>query len=320
MSEAEDKYGRFFREHNIDIQAIEEAAFSGGGGPGSISSVFGRTGAIVAESGDYTKSEIGLPNVDNTSDINKPISTATQNALNNKETAGAATSAINNHVGQSDPHPQYALETSLSDVSISGSYADLIDTPTIPTTPGQVGAQPADDDLTAIAGLSSSNDDVIQRKSGAWTNRSIAQILVDLALDVAKISGLQAALDAKSNLASPTFTGTVTAPRIIRPPVALTDASTINTDAALGNRFRVTLGGNRTLANPTNATDGQEIIWEIIQDGTGLRTITLGSEFAFGTDITSVTLTTTADKRDFLGAVYNSTTSKWYVIAFARGY
>ena len=32
-----------------------------------------------------TKSNIGLGNVDNTSDVNKPISTATQNALNNKQ-------------------------------------------------------------------------------------------------------------------------------------------------------------------------------------------------------------------------------------------
>jgi hypothetical protein len=32
----------------------------------------------------YTKSEIGLSNVDNTSDLDKPVSNATQTALNNK--------------------------------------------------------------------------------------------------------------------------------------------------------------------------------------------------------------------------------------------
>jgi hypothetical protein len=37
-----------------------------------------------------------------------------------------------------------------------------------------------DSDLTAIAGLSPSNDDLIQRKSGAWTNRIMAQLLGDL--------------------------------------------------------------------------------------------------------------------------------------------
>lgn len=42
--------------------------------------------------------------------------------------------------------------------------------------------QPLDSDLTAIAALSPSNDDVVQRKAGAWTNRSIAQLATDLGL------------------------------------------------------------------------------------------------------------------------------------------
>lgn len=103
-------------------------------------------------------------------------------------------------------------------------------------------------------------------------------------------------------------------------PVALTDASTIATDASLGNHFRVTLGGNRTLGNPTNGVDGQKCLWELKQDGTGSRTITLDTKFALGTDITAVTLTTTANKRDFLGAVYHASDDKWHVIAFVKGY
>ncbi|HSW99666.1 MAG TPA: hypothetical protein VLH38_01375 [Patescibacteria group bacterium] len=103
-------------------------------------------------------------------------------------------------------------------------------------------------------------------------------------------------------------------------PVVLTDAATIATDASLGTHFRVTLGGNRTLANPTNPSDGQKVMWEFIQDATGTRVITLGSAFAIGTDISSVTLTTIGGKRDFMGAIYNSISSKWYVIAFIKGY
>ncbi|HNB54659.1 MAG TPA: hypothetical protein PK530_22110, partial [Anaerolineales bacterium] len=34
--------------------------------------------------------------------------------------------------------------------------------------------------LTQIAGLTPSNDDILQRKSGAWTNRTIAQLITDL--------------------------------------------------------------------------------------------------------------------------------------------
>lgn len=40
--------------------------------------------------------------------------------------------------------------------------------------------QAADADLTAIAALSPSDDDVIQRKSSAWTNRTLSQLATDL--------------------------------------------------------------------------------------------------------------------------------------------
>ncbi len=124
------------------------------------------------------------------------------------------------------------------------------------------------------------------------------------------------------NLDGGTLTaGTITASKAVTSAVvALSDAATIATDASLGNHGRVTLGGNRTLGNPTNPTDGQKFTWELIQDGTGTRTITLDSQFALGTDITAVTLTTTINKRDFLTAIYNSTATKWYVVGFVKGY
>lgn len=103
-------------------------------------------------------------------------------------------------------------------------------------------------------------------------------------------------------------------------PTALADGASIATNAALGTYFRVTLGGNRTLANPTNPTDGQRIMWELIQDGTGGRTITLDTAFALGTAINVVTLNGVAGKRDFLGVVYNAATGLFYVIAFTGGY
>lgn len=44
------------------------------------------------------------------------------------------------------------------------------------------GKQGSDQDLTDIAALTPSNDDVLQRKSGAWTNRSLSQLRTDLAI------------------------------------------------------------------------------------------------------------------------------------------
>lgn len=57
----------------------------GGGGGGAITSVNGQTGVV-----NLGKTDVGLGNVDNTSDANKPVSTATQAALNGKEASIAA--------------------------------------------------------------------------------------------------------------------------------------------------------------------------------------------------------------------------------------
>lgn len=80
-----------------------------GGGGGAVTSVFGRTGVVTAQTGDYTKAQVGLGNVDNTSDLAKPISTLTQTALDGKEASGTASSAVSAHVAAADPHPQYVL-------------------------------------------------------------------------------------------------------------------------------------------------------------------------------------------------------------------
>jgi len=49
--------------------------------------------------------------------------------------------------------------------------------------------QPLDSDLTTIAGLTATNDDVLQRKAGAWVNRSIAQLKTDLGYATIATSG-----------------------------------------------------------------------------------------------------------------------------------
>lgn len=88
---------------------------------------------------------------------------------------------------------------------------------------------------------------------------------------------------------------------------ALTDGATITPDFSASNNFSVTLGGNRTLANPSNLTAGQSgCIW-ITQDGTGSRTLAYGSYWDF-TGGTAPTLTTTASARDCLVYSVQSTT------------
>ena len=89
---------------------------------------------------------------------------------------------------------------------------------------------------------------------------------------------------------------------------ALTDGSTITPNFADSNNFSVTLGGNRTMANPSNLVAGQSGSIFLTQDGTGSRTLAWGSywDFAGGT---APTLTTTAAAVDRVDYVVRSSTS-----------
>jgi len=88
---------------------------------------------------------------------------------------------------------------------------------------------------------------------------------------------------------------------------ALTDGATITPDFSAANNYSVTLGGNRTLANPTNLTAGQSGVIVITQDGTGSRTLAYGSYWKFPGG-TAPTLTTTASAVDVLVYYAESTT------------
>ena len=88
----------------------------------------------------------------------------------------------------------------------------------------------------------------------------------------------------------------------------LTDQATVTWDASTQDVCKLTLGGNRTMAAPTNNTTGQFISILVIQDGTGSRTLTWNAVFEFAAD-TAPTLTTTASKGDVFVFRYNG--SKW---------
>lgn len=81
--------------------------------------------------------------------------------------------------------------------------------------------------------------------------------------------------------------------------VALTDAATIALDMSTFLNGSVTLGGNRTLGNPTNPKVGQSGYIKLTQDGTGSRTLAYSGNWKFAGG-TAPVLTTTAGAVDIL--------------------
>lgn len=63
--------------------------------------------------------------------------------------------------------------------------------------------------------------------------------------------------------------------------IALADAATITPDFSLGNNFGLTIGGARTLANPTNLVPGQSGVIKVQQDSAGSRSLAFGSYYKF---------------------------------------
>jgi len=98
---------------------------------------------------------------------------------------------------------------------------------------------------------------------------------------------------------------TVTLPGAI---TALTDGATITPDLTNGFTYSVTLGGNRTMANPSNPIAGQSGSIFIVQDGTGSRTLAWGSYWDFPAGV-APTLTATAGAVDRVDFIVRSATS-----------
>lgn len=154
--------------------------------------------------------------------------------------SGGGVTVHNDLSGRSaaDAHPMSAitdLEPALTDIA-TAVQAQQGDIGTLQTA--VAGKQAADADLTAIAALAPADDALIQRKAGAWTSRTPAQVKADMSIGVGDVSGLDentrdvigAALVAGSGVAITVNDGANTI------TVAMADAATVL--AALGVGWR----------------------------------------------------------------------------------
>ena len=229
-----------------------------------VQTVNGKTGTI-----SISATDLGLGNVQNTSDANKPVSSATQTELDKKVD------------------------------KVTGKALSTNDYTTAEKTK-----------LAAITGTNTGDQDL----SGYATN-------VNLAL--------------KANIASPTFTGTVTtsaintgalsstsvtAPTYASTPRTLTySGSTINWNPTLGLNAAITLTQNSNLSFTTAPPVGSYGTVVLTQDGTGSRTLTLPSitnvtnKILGSTSTSLVALSTAANSKDILNFYYDGTNCYWNI-------
>jgi hypothetical protein len=153
---------------------------------------------------------------------------------------------------------------------------------------GDVRYQGLDSDLTAIAALAPTDDDIIQRKAGAWTNRTLAQLLADLGLgalyqpldgDLTAIAALAttpfgralltladaAAFTALGNVFTDVLKGLVPPPGVVTGGFLRDDG----TWAAAGNaESAYTLAGDESTAADTNPVTLTGLEWDFEPNST----------------------------------------------------
>jgi hypothetical protein len=164
-------------------------------------------------------------------------------------------------------------------------------------------------EIAALAALSPSNDDVIQRKAGAWATRSMSQLKTDLALGKSDVglsnvdntsdlgkpisTATQTALDLKAPLASPALIGTPTAPTAS----AGTNTSQIATTAFVGTAI-----GNLINGAPGALDTLNELAAALGSDPNFATTITnaLANKQPLDAELTAIaSLTSAADKMPY---------------------
>jgi hypothetical protein len=310
----------------------------GGGGGGAVDSVFGRTGNVSALVGDYSAfySQLGhthtfasLTSIPTT--IGGYGITDTTSVLITGFVSGAGIVAATDTILQAI---QKLNGNDSLNVKIASNLSDLNNVVTarnniLPSKSGnslkvlRVNAGETDYELATISG-----------GGGTWGTISGT---------LSAQTDLQSALDGKENTFSKntafnknfgviadtvaegndsrfhTHTNTTDLARV-GVLVNLTDSPTITLDSAAGEVFVVTLGGNRNLAAPSNPVSGRKIIVRFRQDGTGNRTISFNAAYRFSTDVPSPTLTTGANKTDYLGFIYNGIDAVWDCVAVTKGF
>lgn len=157
---------------------------------------------------------------------------------------------------------------------------------------------------------------VLRSSSTAGTSPTSGQLVPgELAINTAT-GAMFTLLADNSTVRTLVAPGGVGMPRIATP----TWQSSMTLDWSSADLIRVTLGGASTSLTFTGAQDGQKLILELTQDNSGNRAVTFPATVRYSVTIPSISLSTTANKLDRLGFIYNAAASKYDLVAATIGY
>lgn len=243
-------------------------------------------GYALSSNISITKSDIGLGNVDNTSDNTKNSAVAT---LTNKTLSSPA--IVN---------PAFSgTVTGLSMSSLTGTLA---------ISAGGTGQTTAAGALNALLPAQTSNSGKVLQTDGtnaSWvapaTLNSLLPSQTSNSGKVLQTNGTNASWVTPASSENPTLTNPTWTTQ------TLSFSNPIGWDANNGGGAVVTLTGNTTMDNPTNLKNGATYVLKVIQDSVGNRKITAwGSMFKWPGGVTPV-LSTTADSVDLISFYYDGT-------------
>ena len=302
----------------LDAQAAAQSA-AGGGEPTIIA---GNTGQYWR--GDKTwqtlnSAAVGLGNVNNTSDANKPVSTAQQTALDGKAAASHthadATTSASGLMSGADKTKLNGIATNATanatDAQLrdrathTGSQAISTITGLQTALDGKAADSAALTDAAGTATLPATTAEPVASRLQVLRN-NIKQAFADLAgkaadSDVVKLTGAQTVAGGKTFSDRSVHAGAYT------PSAQPAHSATPTFDCATSNVFEpATLTGNVTSITLSNAVAGQTVQIRFQQDATGGRTVAVPS----GAKVDG-SINTTANRVSWLILTYSARGSRW---------
>ena len=215
------------------------------------------TNKTITSPSGLVKGDVGLGNVDNTSDTNKPVSTATQTALNLKanaasptftgtvttplSTAGYVKTNSSGVLSSSAAIAQADITNLTTDLAAKAPLASpaLTGTPTAPTA--SAGTNTTQIATTAFVSTAVSN--LVASAPAALD--TLNELATALGNDASFSTTVTNSLAAKAPLASPTFTGTVT---VGANGIAFTDGTQTKAGVPSITTFATAISSSATIA------------------------------------------------------------------------